>query len=445
MPSITDRLKHGWNAFMGRSPTKYENYGPGYSYRPDRTRIRIYADKSIIATVQNRIAVDVSAIDIEHVRVDENDNFIETIKSGLNEVLKLDANADQTGRAFMQDVCQTMFDDGVVAIVPVETDINPALTGGYDITNMRVGHVVTWYPHHVTLKVFNEETGRKEDITLPKKVVAIVENPFYQVMNEPNSTAQRLMRTLASLDAANENNASGKLDMIIQLPYVIKNQSRREQAEKRRKDIEMQLTSSKYGIAYTDGTERITQLNRAVENTLWTQVKELQEMLFNQLGLTPSIFNGTATQEELLNYYSRTIDPIVSAITDEMERKFLTKTARTKGHAIKYFRDPFRLVSVGDLASIADRFIANEILTSNEIRAIMGYKPVDTARANALMNKNINTMDAMGMPLDDMAALEGEEAMPGEMSVDEFQNEEEIDWNSLEQQLLELLKKADEG
>lgn len=431
MPTFAERIKHGWNAFMGRSPTKYVNFGPGYSYRPDRTRIRLYTDRSIIATVQNRIAVDVSMIDIEHVRVDENNNFIETIKSGLNETLKLDANADQTGRAFIQDACQTMFEDGVVALVPIETDLNPDLTGSYDITNIRAARIIQWYPKHITVSVFNEETGRKEELTIPKKIAAIIENPFYSVMNEPNSTAQRLMKTLASLDAANENNASGKLDMIIQLPYVIKNQSRREQAEKRRKDIEMQLTSSKYGIAYTDGTERITQLNRAVENNLWTQVKELQEMLFNQLGLTPNIFNGSATQEELLNYYSRTVDPILSAFTEEMERKFLTKTARSRGHAINYFRDPFRLVSVMDLAAIAQAFIPNEILTSNEVRAIMGYKPVDTERANALLNKNINTVEA---------TVDGDNIMP-----EEIQNEgEDADWDGMEQQLLALLKKAEE-
>ena len=440
MPTITDRIKHGWNAFMGRSPTKYENYGPGYSHRPDRTRLRLYSDKSIIATVQNKIAVDVSMIDIEHVRVDENGNFVESIKSGLNEVLKLDANTDQTGRAFIQDACQTMFEDGVVALVPVETDLNPEITGGYDIINIRAARIIQWYPKHITVSLFNEETGRKEELTIPKKIAAIIENPFYSIMNEPNSMAQRLMRTLSCLDAANENNASGKLDMIIQLPYVIKNQSRREQAEKRRKDIEMQLTSSKYGIAYTDGTERITQLNRAVENNLWTQVKELQEMLFNQLGLTPNIFNGSATQEELLNYYSRTVDPILSAITDEMERKFLTKTARTKGHAIQYFRDPFRLVSVMDLAAIAQAFIPNEILTSNEIRAIMGYKPVDTERANSLLNKNINTVEGT-----EMEETPEEEVPTDESSEIQNEGDEDIDWDELEQQLLELLKKAEEG
>lgn len=393
MPKFVERLKHGWNAFLGRDPTGYFKYGHGYSYRPDRSRIRILNDHSIIATVQNRIAMDVAAISIEHVRIDENGNYVETIRSKLNEVLTLDANEDQTGRALIQDVVQTMFEDGVVAIVPVETDLNPTETGSFDISNMRVGHILEWFPKHVRVKLYNEATGLKEDIILPKSIVSIVENPLYSVMNEPNSTTQRLIKTLNNLDMANENNATGKLDMIIQLPYVIKNQSRREQAEARRKDIEMQLMSSKYGIAYTDGTERITQLNRPVENNLWQQVSELTTMLYNQLGLTQNIFNGTASQEELLNYYNRTIEPILASICEEMQRKFLTKTARTKGHAIKYFRDQFRLVSVGDLAAIAASFIQNEIMSSNEIRAIMGYKPVDTERANSLLNKNINTIE----------------------------------------------------
>ena len=358
MPSFKDRLQHGWNAFMGRDPTPIVKYDLGYSssYRPDRMRFSRGNERSIITSVYNRLATDVSEIDIKHVRVDEDDRYIETIYSGLNNVLTLDANEDQTGRAFIKDVVMSMFDEGVVAIVPTDTSINPKVSGSFDIDKVRTGKIINWYPGYVTVQVYNEKTGQKEEITLPKKMIAIIENPFYAVMNEPNSTLQRLIRTLNQLDILNSQNSSGKLDLIIQLPYVIRNGTQKQQAEERRKDIEAQLIGSKYGIAYTDGTERITQLNRPVENNLWTQVKELTSMLYNQLGLTQSILDGTADEKAMINYYNNTINPILHAICEEMMRKFLTKTARTQGQSISYFRDPFGLVPVSQIAEIADKF-----------------------------------------------------------------------------------------
>lgn len=394
MPTLTNRIQHAWNAFMGRDPTSMRiDLGYGSSYRPDRLRLTRGNERSIVTSVYNRIASDVSEIDIRHVKIDDDDRYLETIDSGLNNVLTLDANIDQTGRAFIKDVVMSMFDEGVVAIVPTDTSINPKTTGSFDIDKMRTGKITEWYPQHVRVLLYNERTGQKEEIVLPKKTVAIVENPFYAVMNEPNSTLQRLIRTLNQLDVLNSQNSSGKLDLIIQLPYVIKSEARLQQAELRRKQIEAQLVGSKYGIAYTDGTEHITQLNRPVENNLWTQVKELTSMLYNQLGLTQSILENTADEKEMLNYYNHTINPILNAICDEMMRKFLTRNARTRHQAIKYFRDPFGLVPTSQIAEIADKFTRNEIATSNEIRSIIGWKPSDDPRADELRNKNLNQQE----------------------------------------------------
>lgn len=393
MPSFGSRLQHAWNAFIGRDPTRInveETVGYSSSYRPDRMRFTRNNARSIVTTIYNRIAVDVSNVHIEHVRLDDNGRYLEAINSGLNQCLTVQANLDQTGRAFIQDVVQSMFDDGCVAIVPVDTTIDPTKSTSYEIETMRTGRILEWYPKSVRVNLYNERTGRREDIILPKSMVAIVENPFYASMNEPNSTLQRLLRTLNKLDLANEQSASGKLDLIIQLPYVVKSPLRKEQAEARRRDIEAQLTGSKYGIAYTDGTERITQLNRAVENNLWTQAKELTTMLYNQLGLTQAVLDGTADEKVMNNYFSNTIDPILAAIVDSMICKFLTKTARSQKQSIKYFREPFKLVPVSNLADIADKFTRNEILSSNEIRAIIGYKPSKDPKADELRNKNLN-------------------------------------------------------
>lgn len=400
MPKFGDRLQHAWNAFMGRDPTPpQQKLTVGFSnYRPDRPHLSMGNDRSIVNTVYNRIAIDAAAISIQHVKVDENGHYLETVNSGLNNALTLEANIDQTGRMLIQDVVMSMCDEGVVALVPTDTDISPLETGGYDILKMRTGSITQWYPEYVKVRVYNERTGNKEEVVLPKSMVAIIENPLYSVMNEPNSTLKRLVRSLANLDVINQQNASGKLDLIIQLPYIINNDRKREQAETRRKDIEAQLTGTKYGIAYADGSERITQLNRPIENQLWQQIKDLTEMLYSQLGMTPEVFNGTADESVMLNYYNRTIEPILSAITDEMQRKFLTKTARTKRHAIKFYRDPFRLVPAGELAEIANVLTQTEVLSSNEVRAMIGYKPVDTQRANELINKSINPSEYGMMP-----------------------------------------------
>ena len=340
--------------------------------------------------VYNRLALDTAAVGIKHIRMDKNERFSEVVDSGLNECLTIGANIDQTSRAFIQDIVMSMFDEGCVAIVPVETTLNPKITGSYDINSLRTGKIVNWYPKHVTVRVYNEETGNKEDVTLPKSMVSIIENPFYAVMNAPNSTLQRLIRKLVLLDDIDEQSGAGKLDLIIQLPYTIKSEARREQAEKRRKDIEMQLAGSKYGIAYTDGTEHVTQLNRPLENNLMKQIEYLTNLLFSQLGLTQSIMDGTADEKTMLNYYDRTIEPIISAITDEMKRKFLTKTARTQGQSIKYFRDPFKLVPVSEIAEIADKFTRNEIASSNEIRQVIGWTPSKDPKADELRNSNIS-------------------------------------------------------
>lgn len=387
---VLDRLRHGWNAFMNRDPTYRQDLGPIYYYRPDRPRFTRGNERSIVTSVYNRIALDVSAISIQHVRLDENGRFLSTIDSDLNKCLTLDANIDQTGRAFLQDAVMSMLDEGCVALVPVETDVDPNDTDSYKIFSIRTGKIVEWRPQHVKVRVYDERTGRKEDITISKSSVAIVENPLYAVINEPNSTMQRLIRKLSLLDVTDEQTASGKLDLIIQLPYIIKTEARRQQAEQRRKDIEMQLAGSKYGIAYTDGTEHITQLNRSVENNLMKQVEYLTSMLYSQLGITQTILDGTADEKTMINYYTRTIEPIVSSIVDEMKRKFLTKTARSQRQSIEFFRDPFKLVPVNDIAEIADKFTRNEILTSNEIRQIVGMKPSNDPKADELINSNIS-------------------------------------------------------
>ena len=388
---FTDRLQHAWNAFMNRDPTRYTYAdGPGYSYRPDKARLTVGNERSIINAIYNRVALDVAAISMQHVQLDKDGRYKETRKSGLNNCLTLDANIDQTGRAFIQDAVMSMLDEGVVAMVPIETSMDPKVTGSYDIHSMRTGRVVEWRPRHVLVEVYNERTGLKEKITLPKSVVALPENPFYSVFNAPNSTMQRLVRKLNLLDAIDEQSGSGKLDLIIQLPYVIKTDARRKQAEDRRQDIEKQLSGSKYGIAYTDGTERITQLNRSVDNNLMKQIEYLMSMLYSQLGITQSIMDGTADEKTMLNYYSRTIEPIISAITDEMNRKFLTKTARSQMQSIVSFRDPFKLVPVNDIAEIADKFTRNEIMTSNEIRQVIGMKPSSDPKADKLINSNLN-------------------------------------------------------
>lgn len=390
---FTDKLQHAWNSFLNRDPTDYyQNYDYGnVSYiRPDRVRFSGGNERSIVTSVYNRIALDTAAISIIHARKDDDDRFERTIDSGLNRCLTKEANIDQTGRAFIQDVVMSMLDEGCVAIVPVDTTIDPNVSGSFDINSMRVGKIIDWRPAHVTVRVYNDRTGEKEDITLPKKSVCIIENPLYAVMNEPNSTMQRLIRKLNLLDVVDEQSSAGKLDLIIQLPYVIKTDARRKEAETRRKDIEMQLAGSKYGVAYTDGTERITQLNRPVENNLMKQIEYLTNLLYSQLGITQEILNGSADEKTMLNYYNRTIEPIISAIVDDVDRKFLTKTARTQKQAIMYFRDPFKLVPINDIAEIADKFTRNEIVSSNEIRGIIGMKPSKDPSAEELRNKNLN-------------------------------------------------------
>ena len=388
---IKDRLQHAWNAFANKDPTygSYGGYG-GYSYRPDRPRFSRGNERSIVTAVLNKISIDCAAINIEHVRLDDNNRFVEVMNTGLNKCLTLEANIDQTGRAFIQDAVMSLMDEGCIAIVPVKTTLNPNISGGFDITNMRVGKVLEWYPDKVSIRVYNEKTGQKQDIVMPKNTVSIVENPLYAVMNEPNSTMQRLIRKLNILDAIDEQSGSGKLDLIIQLPYLVRSQQRRQQAEERRKAIEDQLSNSKYGVAYTDGTEHVTQLNRSVENNLMSQIEYLTSMLYSQLGITQSVMDGTADDKTMLNYYNRTIEPILSAIVDEMKRKFLTKTARSQKQSIVFFRDPFRLVPVADLAEIADKMTRNEIMSSNEIRQIVGMKPSDDPKADELRNKNLS-------------------------------------------------------
>ena len=400
---LFDRLQHGWNAFINnRDPTmRYPFVGPSYTVRPDRVRFSRGNERSIVTSVYNRIALDVAAINIYHCKLDDNGRFTEIVNSGLNNCLNLEANIDQTGRAFLHDIVASMFDEGCVAIVPTDTSIDPKTTTSYDIQKMRTGKILDWYPSHVKVRVYNEKTGMKEDVLLPKSMVGIVENPLYAVINEPNSTMQRLIRKLNILDVIDEQSGSGKLDLIIQLPYVIKSDARKQQAEARRNDIMDQLKGP-YGIAYTDGTERITQLNRPIENNLMKQIEYLTNLLYSQLGITQSILDGSADEKTMLNYYSRTIEPIISAIVDEMKRKFLTKTARSQNHSIKFFRDPFKLVPVNDLAEIADKFTRNEIMSSNEFRQIVGLKPSSDPKADQLINSNLNHPEEGQAPAGDI-------------------------------------------
>ena len=389
--SFGSRLKHAWNAFINNKDPTYQNWsaGIGYYHRPDRVRFTRGNERSIVTSVYNRIALDAASVDIRHVRLDDNDRFLQTIDSELNNCLSVAANLDQTGRAFIQDVVMSMLDEGCVAIVPVDTDIDP-VSASFRIETMRTGKITEWRPKHVRVELYNEETGRREEVILPKTAVAIIENPHYAVMNEPNSTMQRLIRKLNYLDSIDEQASSGKLDLIIQLPYVIKSEARRKQAEIRRREIEDQLAGSKYGIAYTDGTERITQLNRAVENNLMSQVEYLTSMLYSQLGITQGVLDGSADDKTMNNYYNRTIEPILSAVVEEMRRKFLTKTARSQKQTVAYFRDPFKLVPVSEVPEFADKLTRNEVMTSNEIRQIIGLKPSDDPKADELRNKNLN-------------------------------------------------------
>lgn len=404
--SFGSRLKHAWNAFTGNIQMNYRDLGMSYPYRADRPRMSRGNERSIVTSVYNRIALDVAALNVQHVRLDENGRFLSVIDDGLNNCLTLEANVDQTARSFIQDVVISMFDEGSVAIVPVDTTTDPNVSGSYDIQSLRVGQILDWYPQYIRTRVYNEQTGRKEDIVVPKSAVAIIENPLYAVINEPNSTMQRLIRKLNLLDVIDEQSGSGKLDLIIQLPYVIKTEARRQQAENRRKDIENQLSGSKYGIAYTDGTEHITQLNRSVNNNLMSQIEYLTSMLYSQLGITQSILDGTADEKTMLNYNNRTIEPIISAIVDEMKRKFLTKTARSQHQSISFFRDPFKLVPVNDIAEIADKFTRNEIMTSNEFRQVVGMKPSEDPRADELRNKNLSAPSGSNQQSEEMPIAE---------------------------------------
>lgn len=390
--SLVDRIVHGWNAFMNRDPTLLRPYqlGTSYSYRPDRVRLTRGNERSIITSIENRISLDCSSIDVKHVRLDEKDRYKETLDTPLNSCLTLEANLDQTGRALIQDIVLSMFNEGVVAVIPVVTDVDPEDTEGFKIHSLRTGKIIEWYPHHIKVNAYDERTGKHKDIVLDKDVVSIIENPMYAVMNQPNSTAQRLIRKLALLDRIDEQNGSGKLDLIIQLPYIIKTEARRKQAEQRRNDIRDQLSSSDLGIAYTDGTERVTQLNRPIENQLLAQIESLQRMLYSQLGLTEEIMNGTADEKVMMNYYNRTIEPIMTAIVEEFRRKFLSKYARTQKQSILYFRDPFKLVPAAQLAELADKLTRNEIMSSNEIRQAIGLPPSNDPRADELINANIS-------------------------------------------------------
>lgn len=385
-----NRLQHGWNAFMSRDHPDYHPGSVTYSYRPDRVRFSGGNERTIVTSIYNRIAIDAAAVDIKHVRLDENDRYMETIESGLNICLNVEANIDQTGRSFLQDVYASVLDEGYIAIVPIETTLNPNVTSSYDILSMRTGKILEWRADAVKVRLYNDRTGKKEDIWVPKRNAAIIENPLYAVINEKNSIMQRLIRKLSLLDAIDEQSGSGKMDLIIQLPYTVRTELKREQAEKRRKDIENQLMNSKYGIAYADSTERITQLNRSVENNLMKQIEYLTSMLYSQLGITQAVMDGTADEKTMLRYYNATIEPFVATVVDELKRKFLTKTARSQHQSIQYFRDPFSLVPVNDIAEIADKFTRNEIMTSNEIRQVIGMKPSDDPKADQLVNSNIS-------------------------------------------------------
>ena len=413
MPTIFERLQHSWNAFRGRDRPSYQSTGPTSYQRPDQVHLRVGNERSLVTAIYNRIAMDVSANKIEHVKVDQNGRYVETVNDGLNNCLTLEANIDQTSRAFFHDAVLSMFDNGSVALVPIDTDIDPKTSASYEIGTMRVGRITQWMPQHVMVEVYNDRTGRKEELLYPKKICAIIQNPFYVVMNEPNSTLQRLIRKLNILDAIDEQSGSGKLDLIIQLPYVVRSPTRKAQAEERRKDIEMQLAGSKYGIAYTESTEHITQLNRPVENNLMGQIEYLMTTLYSQLGITPEILNGTASEEAMLNYNTRTVEPILSAIVDEMKRKFLTKTARTQGHSIMFSSDPFKLVPISKIADIAEKFVGNEILSPNELRSIVGFKPVADQQADELRNRRLNQNSE-------------EEIMPPAMATNQNGSEEPI-------------------
>lgn len=390
MPNFSDRIIHAWNAFMNKDPTNRYDYGASYSNRPDRIRLTRGNERTIVTSVYNRISIDCASIKIKHIRLDEKDRYVSTIDSGLNNCLTLEANIDQTGRSLVQDIVMSMMDEGCVAIVPVDTTIDPTTSTSFEIDTLRTGKIIQWYPNDVKIRLYNDRTGQHEEIIMPKKAVSIVENPLFAVMNEPNSTMQRLIRKLSLLDIIDEQNGSGKLDLIIQLPYIVKSASRRAQAKERLEDLQSQLSGSKYGIAYTDGTERITQLNRPVDNQLFSQIETLTRMLYSQLGLTEEIMNGTADEKAMTNYYNRTIEPIMSAIVDEMKRKFLTKTARTQKQSIDFFRDPFKLVPTTELAELADKFTRNEIMTSNEIRQVIGMQPSEDPKADELRNSNLS-------------------------------------------------------
>ncbi len=430
MPTFGDRLIHAWNAFTGRDPTYTVQQGPGYAYRPDRVLLKRGNERSIVNSIFNRIAVDCASISVEHVKLDENDRFIENVDSDLNYCLTTEANIDQTGRALIQDIVMSMLDEGSVAIVPVETSVSPISNDAFKIKQIRTGKIVNWYSETVRIRLYNEKKCATDEIVLPKKAVAIVENPFYAVMNEPNSVLQRLIRKLNLLDVVDEQTSSGKLDLIIQLPYIVKSEARRQQAEHRRKEIEMQLTGSKYGIAYTDGTERITQLNRAVENNLMNQIEYLTSMLYSQLGISKEVLDGTAKEEVMNAYYTRIVEPILSAIVDEMKRKFLTKTARSQLQSIAFFRDPFKLVPTTQLADLTDKFTRNEVMTSNEIRQIVGMKPAKDPNADMLRNKNISqsgeapAFDVNGQPIEQPGMSDPnaqQEGMPAEAAPQEQQ------------------------
>ncbi len=410
MTTFGERLQHAWNAFLNKDQTKYVEYGSGSGYRMDRRRFRSYrTDKSIVTALYNRIAIDVASIEFQHVRVDNNGRYVEEIDSGLNYCLNTEANIDQTGRSLIQDIAFSLCEEGVVAVVPVDTTFDPTKTGSYDIESLRVGKIVDWYPEHVKIDLYNDRTGKHEEIMLPKKVVAIIENPLYSVMNSPSSTMQRLIRKLSILDAIDEQSGSGKMDLIIQLPYTVKTDLRKSQAEQRRKDVEMQLTNTKYGIAYIDSTEKVIQLNRSIENNLLSQIQYLMNLGYAQLGISEAVFNGTADEQTMLNYYNRTIEPFCSAIADEMKRKFLTKTARTQRQSILFFRDPFKLVPTSQIAEIADKFTRNEIASTNEMRSVIGWKPSDDPRADELRNKNLNESPDAQEPINISESTEGEE------------------------------------
>lgn len=442
MATFKDRLKNSWNAFLGRDPTEsmfYNNdMGPGYSYRPDRTILTRGNERSIITTIYNRIATDVSMIDIRHVRLDDNKKYLEDIDSHLNNALTLNANLDQTGRQLTKDLVLSMFDEGCIAVVPTLTTDDPRKTESFDIYKLRVAKIIEWYPEHVKVKIYREDTGQKEELILPKKMVAIIENPFYAVMNEPNSAFQRLRRILNQVDKTNDQNSAGKMDLIIQLPYVTKSPTRQIQAEERRKKIEAQLTGSQYGIAYIDGTEKITQLNRSIENNLWNQAKDVKEEIFAQLGLSQTLLDGTADEKTNLNYQNTAIAPILTAIVEEYQRKFLSDTAVTQGQAIRYFREPFKLVPVDNLAEIADKFTRNEIMTKNEFRAILGMKPSDDPKADELINSNINHPDEGNEEFQNEDETMPDESMEEKPEIETSQSgEDEID----EQALLDEIKK----